>query len=267
MTRVALMTSDGQRHRWVAARVAAQLNVVLIVAEQKAPAVAAPADVPELSPDDAATIRQHFAARDVAERALLGDRSEWPPSTNVLPVPHGESNSDAVRHRLVAAAPDAVLLFGTSIIRRPLLEAFSGRVINLHLGLSPWYRGSATNFWPLVNRQPELVGATIHVAEPKVDAGPILGQVRPAVEPADGSHEIGTRALIAAVDAWPRLITEYLAGSRPGHPQDLSSGTVYRLRNFNADAVRTMWQHFQTGMVADYLADRAARCAAYPIVE
>ena len=71
----------------------------------------------------------------------------------------------------------------------------------MHLGLSPYYRGSGTNFWPLVDRLPECVGVTIHLAIPSVDAGPILTQVRPDIEPTDRAHEIGSRAIIAGLYA------------------------------------------------------------------
>ena len=47
------------------------------------------------------------------------------------------------------AAPDVVLVFGTGLLKAPLIGAFPGRIINIHLGLSPYYRGAGTNFWPL----------------------------------------------------------------------------------------------------------------------
>ena len=55
-----------------------------------------------------------------------------------------------------AESTDVVLVFGTGILREALLSAFPGRLINIHLGLSPYYRGAGTNFWPLVNGEPEL---------------------------------------------------------------------------------------------------------------
>ena len=80
---------------------------------------------------------------------------------------------------MAAARPDVVLVFGTGILREPLLSAFDGRIINIHLGLSPYYRGAGTNFWPLVNREPEYVGATIHYLDAGIDTGPIISHARP----------------------------------------------------------------------------------------
>jgi hypothetical protein len=41
--------------------------------------------------------------------------------------------------------PDAILLFGTGILSDEWLDKFESKIINLHLGHSPRYRGSATN--------------------------------------------------------------------------------------------------------------------------
>ena len=46
--------------------------------------------------------------------------------------------------------------------------------INIHAGLSPYYRGSDCNFWALYDDNPHLVGATIHLLSKGLDNGPIL---------------------------------------------------------------------------------------------
>ena len=42
------------------------------------------------------------------------------------------------------------------------------------MGVSPYYRGSACNFWALYDDNPHLVGATIHLLSKGLDSGPIL---------------------------------------------------------------------------------------------
>jgi methionyl-tRNA formyltransferase len=164
-------------------------------------------------------------------------------------------------------APDAIMLYGCGIIRRPLLEVFGDRTINLHLGLSPYYRGSATNFWPLVNREPECVGATIHLATARVDAGAVLTQVRPLIEPQDGPHDIGAKTILAAANLLPEILALYLRQRIRPQRQDLSCGREYKTKDFTAAAVQRMRSHFETGMVEEFLDDRDRRCQRYPIVQ
>src|SRR5690606_30668863 len=160
---------------------------------------------------------------------------------------HGGINDPDVLEWVGAAAPDLIVLYGTSLVRAPLLDTFAGRIVNLHLGLSPYYRGTATNFWALVHREPECVGATLHLAAPRVDAGGILEQVRPACLRGDRAHELGTRALMAATAVLPAVLERYAAGRLEPVPQDLSHGLVFRRRDFTADAVRRLWPPLETG--------------------
>jgi methionyl-tRNA formyltransferase len=137
----------------------------------------------------------------------------------------------------------------------------------MHLGLSPYCRGSGTNFWPLVFEQPECVGATIHLAVLSVDAGAILVQVRPDAEIGDRAHELGTKTIMAGAAALPRVLELFAAGQIAPRTQDLSRGRVFRRKDFNAAAVRQMWQNFETGMMRDYLTNAVERRAQFPIVE
>lgn len=260
--RVVLLTGNGLRHRYVASRLAQSLDLVGVVLEGKAKLVAEPQ---QLSSEDRAVIDRHLAERDAVERRLLGEVG--PVDSPTLDVPHGQSNTQGVYDWILSRSPEWVVVYGSSIIKPPLLDTFSGRMVNIHLGLSPYYRGSGTNFWPLVHRLPECVGATLHLLAAKVDAGPILAQVRPAAEATDRAHELGTKTIIEAVAHLPRVLAEFAGGRLEPKVQDLSGGRLCRRRDFCADAVRTMWQQFESGMMSEYLADRQARCNQYPLVE
>jgi methionyl-tRNA formyltransferase len=158
------------------------------------------------------------------------------------------------------------VLLGSSIITEPLLVDFDMRTINIHLGLSPYYRGTATNFWPLVNGEPECVGATIHLATLSVDAGPIIRQRRPPMEPEDGSHDIGCKALIEGTNAMRDAISDYASGTVDLVPQS-GGGQLYKSSDFHPGAVEEMRRRFADGLIPEYLSHKAERDAAFPIVE
>lgn len=264
--RVLLITGNERRHRYVATRLAHDIGLAAIVSEAKPAAQPRPADSGLAAPEGRDPAALHLAQRDAAEAVLLGE-PDFPAGVECLPVANGASNEPATFDWIAARAPDAILLYGCSIIRPPLLAAHDGRIINMHLGLSPYYRGAGTNFWPLVEGRPEGVGTTIHLATQRVDAGAILAQVRPAIASGDRAHEIGTKAIIAGTATMVAAARAYLAGRLQPRGQDLSRGSVYRRKDFTAEAVLTMWRRFDAGMIEDYLAERDARCAAMPIVE
>ena len=259
---VVLLTGNERRHRFVASRLVGTVNLVGIVSEVKSSPVAAPELLPRADQD---VITRHFARQDEAERRLMGASGSFP-DTELLKVPATAVNAPAVFDWLQRLDPHVVVLYGTSIIKPPLLDTYAGRMINIHLGLSPYYRGSATNFWPLVNRQPECVGATIHLVVAEVDAGSILAQVRPSAEISDRSHELGTKTIIAAADALPHVISRYMEGRIVPQTQDLARGRIFRRKDFKAESVRVMWRNFETGMMSEYLAEAEYRRRQYPIV-
>lgn len=70
---------------------------------------------------------------------------------------------------------DLYIIFGCSFIKNDLIEfLIENKAINIHMGISPFYRGSGCNFWAMYDDNPHLVGATIHYISKELDGGDIL---------------------------------------------------------------------------------------------
>lgn len=260
------IVGDQLRHRWYATVLADDPRVELrgIVSERQPPqprgATAA----------EDATVADHFERRRVAEKAHLGGArglDELGPPT--LSVERGETNEEHVVRWIHALGAELLLLYGCGIVQRPLLDLYPRRAVNIHLGLAPYYRGHATNFWPLVNGEPECVGATVHVATFEVDAGDVLCQARPEMTPDDDSHDIGSKALIAGASALLAALPAYADGHLAAVPQ-APGGRVYRHADFDTApgrAIAELRRRFAEGMIPDYLERKAGRDARFPIVE
>lgn len=261
--RIVMLTSNNVRHRAAAQRLARKTNMVGIVSEGKIPLVAGSE---LLSEADQLVRKQHFSERDAVERQFFGADVAFP-DTRLHEIQQGTINAPSVLDWIQQQNPDLIVLYGTGLVKPPLLSFYDNRIINIHLGLSPYYRGAGTNFWPLVYREPEYVGATIHLAVERVDAGGILVQVRPPAEINDRAHELGTKTIIHGFEAMPQVLSLYLEGRLVPHRQDLSEGRVFKRKDFNAESVRTMWRHFDTGMMEEYLAQAEERWRRCPIVE
>jgi methionyl-tRNA formyltransferase len=130
-------------------------------------------------------------------------------SVPCLDLSWGESNSDSVMDFIDAYNPDVIVVFGSSLIKEPLIKRFQGRMINMHLGLSPYYRGSSTNFWPLVDGKPECVGVTLHHVTKKIDGGMIILQARPVMAVNDTSHDIGCKTIMAGAECFNRIFSDF----------------------------------------------------------
>ena len=91
-------------------------------------------------------------------------------------------NDPAVIELLKQAQPELVVVLGTSILKQPVLAA-AACFVNLHVGITPLYRGAHGQFWAVLNRDFENLGVTLHFVDQGIDTGAILKQGRFAFDP------------------------------------------------------------------------------------
>ena len=258
-----VLTSTFLRHQYVANILASQVDVVGVWQEEKSFDPMRYAG----STDDEKVIAAHFAARDQSEQDYFGEHAalQLAPGAVSCRVGPGGVNDPAACREMASLQPDVLLVFGTGILKGPILDAFAGRILNIHLGLSPYYRGSGTNFWPLVNGEPEFVGATIHWLDPGIDTGAIAAHVRPEIRRTDGPHDLGNRTIQAAARTLAAAARLHVERGIRSVPQS-GRGRLYQRKDFCAEAVRTLYANFESGMLDDYLSHREERDAKLSLV-
>lgn len=255
--RIAVLTSNEIRHRYVARALADEFDVRLVGYQETG---YRPADIEPQTPSarTAAIVKHHFQERTRQERAFFGNNSRLLPAAHLLQLTPETLNSTATIDALAAAGAELVVIYGTSLIRPPLLDAFAGRMINLHLGLSPYYRGTATNFYPLVNDEPQYVGATVHLIDAGIDSGPILHQGRPDITADDMPHTAGCKAILVGVELLKRTLGEWEAGDVNPVPQwRMPSPRLYLRRHYRAEHVVRLYEMIEAGLFPRYAARKA----------
>ena len=92
-----------------------------------------------------------------------------------LPILNGELNKLPLSYLDDFLKSDIYVVFGSSYIKGELVDFLvNQKAINIHAGVSPYYRGTDCNFWALFDGNPHLVGCTIHLLSKELDGGPIL---------------------------------------------------------------------------------------------
>lgn len=86
-------------------------------------------------------------------------------------------NSKAVIDFLKDRSIDYVFVCGGKIIKSQILALWKYKIINLHNGYSPQYRGSNTLFWPIIENSRDT-GITIHYLTKDLDGGQIIMRER-----------------------------------------------------------------------------------------
>jgi len=175
-------------------------------------------------------------------------------------------NDPRVKERLAGERPDVILDHGTSIVKKHILET-AGLALNLHWGLSPYYRGTACTEWALINWDPLNIGVTIHKLTKVIDGGDVAAQARAEVSPDDTVHSINMQLTRLGTE----LIVELLDGIEAGEDlrfesQDYSRGYLTTSRQITR-AIRRQVEYIEKNGIIGKMLKKPARKQPLPIVE
>ncbi len=247
--RVAIFTANAIRHKYVANTLAENADDVLVVSEcKKTDAV----DIKKST--TAPLIEEHFRLRYKTEKEFFASHDFFMSKT--LPVLYKEVNRPCVYNAVKEFKPDLMFVFGASILKEPILSLLPpGRFINLHLGLSPYYRGSGTNFWPFVNEELEYVGATILHIDAGIDTGDIIAHVVPNIETRDNVHIVGCKVIRDSAACLLKVTNMVKNGKELNRVRQwqIKNGKYYEEKDFNESALLRYKNNLSNGMVERYL--------------
>ncbi len=100
-------------------------------------------------------------------------------------------NSDELQELLARIEPELGVIAGARILKKPVIQAFSIGIINLHPGLIPEVRGLDAMQWAIYQDLP--LGVTAHLIDHRVDAGRILVKKRIPVYEDDTLFDVSER--------------------------------------------------------------------------
>ena len=210
---------------------------------------------------------QHLFARKRSEEDFfLAFAKLAPDESSPVFIPKNSINDEEYVAEIANLQPSLLVAYGCSIIRQPMLTKFRKKFLNVHLGLSPYYRGGGTNFWPLVEGKPEYVGATFMYIDEGIDTGEIIHQIRARIYPDDTPHSIGNRLIRDVAVVYPEIIANFENLGTVAQLPIPDDVRVCRQKDFSEQAVRDLYDRFEAGLVERYLAEEEERCDAVPIV-
>lgn len=85
-------------------------------------------------------------------------------------------NSDECLAFLKEINPDIVVVNGTRIISKKILNGIDAIFINTHSGITPKYRGVHGGYWALATGDQNNCGVSVHLVDPGIDTGGVLYQ-------------------------------------------------------------------------------------------
>ena len=146
--------------------------------------------------------------------------------------------------------PDAVLVSGTNLVGRAIIDWASSRrgILNLHTGLSPYVKGgpNCTN-WCLAGGTFHLIGNTVMWLDIGIDSGPILSTARPKLSGGESLTEVHWNVMEHAHCLCVNAILTLASGRQvPRVPQgEIAPGRTYYSVEWNASTMLRAWWNFK----------------------
>lgn len=219
--KILILTSDSLRHQYFSEKIKATFVETFTLVEEKK-------NYYQTQIINSLPITKHFKAIKLNEKKWFKVDNYKQSNFSKVEDINDKKLFDWVKVQMF----DVVCLFGTTILNENWINEFPKRIINLHLGLSPYYRGSATLFWPFANKELEYLGTTIHLASNKVDAGDIIYRNHPNFIPNENYYDITSRLIKNSIDIFPQIILKFVKKNIKAFPQEIIKGKYYKKADF-----------------------------------
>ena len=115
---------------------------------------------------DSYEFKSWFKGKEIRLRDLVPTREV----DDVNSVLHTPINQDLNR-------ADVIFVFGTGILRKPLIDAYHAKLMNFHGGNPEEYRGLDSHLWAIYHRDFDNLRTCLHRIEPTLDSGAIFKQI------------------------------------------------------------------------------------------
>ncbi len=189
-----------------------------------------------------------------AERNIFGDVGFLPRNVRTLFIKSGDLNKMERTQLSDALNSDIYVVFGSSYIKGWLIDFLvKKRAINIHMGISPYYRGSSCNFWALYDYNPGYVGATIHLLSKGLDNGNILFHCLPKFIQKESPFNFSMRSVLVAQQGLVHNIQNKSIFTMPDIKQDKLKEIRYtKNKDFN-DKIAKDFLNRELKLTAEHL--------------
>ena len=203
--KIVFMSGDHLRHRYVADSLiscGAEITWIIEKREDKIPKIPN-----KLNQNLKRLFQYHFKKRLLAENFYFKNAGikSIEKMNEIINIKKNDLNKKKLNDKLKKIKPDILISYGCHKLNEKFLKN-SKICWNLHGGLSPWYRGAITHFWPCYMLEPQFTGMTLHTTTKQIDGGDIIHQTGIKLKKSDGIHDNACKALLNFCKEFPGIL-------------------------------------------------------------
>lgn len=232
--KILLLCGNQPNHLTLAHKVAARFELAGIILEEKPPT-----GITIFNAIPKAIDKLFFSEINIAWHQLMQHYSN-----NFKGFPQAEIfktssiNTQRIIEFIEKIKPDLVMVSGTSLIKKPLIEIeFPKGIINLHTGISPYVKGgpNCTN-WCLANDEFHLIGNTIMWLNAGIDAGNLIATETTEFSGNENLFEIHLKVMEHAQNLYLKVVEQLKKDSSkcPSvNQKEIAEGKLYLTKMWN----------------------------------
>jgi len=268
IVRIVLLTRDDYEHCYVANKLAAVHPLIAIVVDKGKPRTKLERVHVLLRRYTLRQLLSHVVSKAIS--TLCGDKERS--QTEIFHV-LGRENCEKHLHKDIIKyvcglnttagfetiknlQPDVILVYGTSVVSDKILSLAPKGAINMHTGISPYYRGAGCAFWPLYYEELHMLGATIHECTSKIDGGMIYEVGQAKLQSDDGLFSVFARCVEVGTGLYIKVVGDLLVGRLHGEKQQLELGREYRVAMKSWRQDWTVRRKIKRGLIRNYITQK-----------
>ncbi len=257
---ILLITGSHPRHLYFAEYLSKNFNISAWIIERREVFSPTKKDLEKIDKKYRTLYQKHFNDRAISEENFFNgldiNQSKFNPKkicNNLIFCDKSSLNSPKVYRFLENLDLKVCLSYGCHVLKDEILDILPFNKFNIHGGISPWYRGCITHFWPSYLMEPQMTGMTMHQLTNKLDGGDILHQNSGVLNKGDGIHDLTCRTVKSFISELPHVITKVLDNNFELIPQK-SSGKLWVASDWGPQHLELIYNTFENKIV-DYCLD------------
>ena len=126
------------------------------------------------------------------------------------------------------------------IIKKNVINIAKGLCFNIHGSLLPKYRGRTPHVWAIINNE-EITGITAHIIDEGCDTGPIIEQIKVAINKEDTGWDILEKYKKLYIPLVESVLNKYSNNKLDIFPQDEKNATIFPKRTPDDGLINWNW--------------------------
>jgi methionyl-tRNA formyltransferase len=247
--KIIFITGTHSRHSFIAQALASTGFLSALILEQREEML--PPTPSSLNVKQKELFNHHFQSRQAAELNGFGKVNF--PDVPTSYISRDELNQQVVQSLIKDCNPDLLLTYGCNMLSKETLDCAKGEKWNCHGGLSPWYRGSITHFWPSYMLEPQMTGMTVHDLTSQLDAGDVIHQCVAPLVRGDKLHDLAVKAVKTLAEELPQLINIVAEKKAILKKSHTTNGMLWLASMWRPEHLEVIYKQYGDSIVDYYL--------------